>query len=265
MRLTPYQHQAIAARLAGAYTGGALDPVTVDHPDATVADGYAIQQVQVDGWLAAGRRLVGRKVGLTSLAMQRQLGVEQPDSGVLLADDCFADGDEIPMARFLQPRVEPEIAFVLGRDLSGPGLTVLDAQRAVEFVLPALEIIDSRIKDWRIGIVDTVADNASCGALVLGARPTPLRRQDLRLTGCVFTVDGRVAATGAGGAVLGSPILALVWLANSLGERGLGLRAGQVILPGSVTAAQPVRPGQAWRATFAGLGAVAARFSGDAP
>jgi 2-keto-4-pentenoate hydratase len=167
----------------------------------------------------------------------------------------------IPTTRFLQPRIEPEIAFVLGAPLRGPGVTVADAVRAVDFVLPSLEIVDSRVRDWKISIFDTVADNASSGGVILGSRPTGLREVDLRLAGCTLHVNGQLAATGAGGAVLGSPINALVWLANTVGPLGVTLEPGHVVLPGSMTAAQPVRPGDTVVATMAGLGSVTAVFA----
>ena len=151
---------------------------------------------------------------------------------------------------------------MLSRPLRGPGVTVADAIAAVAFVLPALELIDSRIKDWKIGLADTIADNASSGGVILGSRPVSLPAVDLRLAGCNLHKNGELAGTGAGGAVLGSPLTALVWLANTLGARGVVLGEGQVILPGSITASVPVRAGDAVTATFAGLGSVTARFSG---
>jgi 2-keto-4-pentenoate hydratase len=193
--------------------------------------------------------------------MQRQLGVDQPDYGHLLDGMFWLENEPIPAARFLQPRVEPEIAFVLAGELRGPGVTVADAIGAVGFVLPALELIDSRIRDWRISLLDTIADNASSAGVILGSSPVPLAGADLRLAGCNLHKNGQLAGTGAGGAVLGSPLTALVWLANTVGERGVVLEPGQVILPGSVTAAIPVGPGDTVTATFAGLGSVTARFT----
>jgi 2-keto-4-pentenoate hydratase len=173
----------------------------------------------------------------------------------------WLENEPIPAARFLQPRVEPEIAFVLAGELRGPGVTVADAIGAVGFVLPALELIDSLIRDWRISLLDTIADNASSAGVILGSSPVPLAGADLRLAGCNLHKNGQLAGTGAGGAVLGSPLTALVWLANTVGERSVVLEPGQVILPGSVTAAIPVGPGDTVTATFAGLGSVTARFT----
>ena len=164
----------------------------------------------------------------------------------------------IPAATYIQPRIEPETAFVLGRPLTGPGVTIADAVRAVEFVLPALEIVDSRIRDWKIGIFDTIADNASSGGVVLGSRPVLLRDVDLRLTGCTLHINGELVATGAGGAVLGSPLNSLVWLANTVGPLGVTLEPGHVVLPGSMTKAFPISPGDSIVANMSGLGSVSA-------
>jgi len=251
-----------AERLRRAYADGPIEPLTDNPGGIDLTDAYAIQRLQVQAWQSADRVVVGHKVGLTSAVMQRQLGVDQPDAGVLFADMVGDDAGTTDIGRHLQPRIEPEIAFVLETDLAGPHVTVASAARAVAFVLPALEIIDSRVRDWRIAIADTVADNASCGGLVLGSRPTRLDAQDLRLVGATLTVDGHLVATGAGGAVLGSPLVALVWLANTLAVSRHALRAGDIVLPGSVTAAQPVRAGQSWSATFAGLGSVSTTFTG---
>jgi 2-keto-4-pentenoate hydratase len=258
------QHtRADAARaLLDAYTSGKpIAPLTTTHDDITLSDAYAIQLLQIDELVRGGRTVQGHKVGLTSAAMQRLLGVDQPDYGHLLDDFFYLEHAPIPLDRFLQPRIEPEIAFVLGRPLRGPGVTVHQAIAAVDFVLPALEIVDSRIEDWRITLFDTIADNASSGALVLGSTPTRLHEVDLRLSGAVMTRNGAVVGTGAGGAVLGSPITSLVWLANTVGARGVTLEAGQVVLPGAVCAMVPVAAGDTFTATFAGLGPVTARFS----
>lgn len=248
--------------LLDAYTSRhPVEPLTETYQGMTLEDSYEIQLLQIRSRLAAGARIKGHKVGLTSMAMQRQMGVDQPDYGHLLDGMFHLEHQPIPATAYLQPRVEPEIAFVLKRPLSGPGVTVAEAAAAVDFVLPALEVIDSRIRDWRIGLLDTIADNASSGGVVLGSHPTPLDRTDLRLAGCLLHRDGELVATGAGGAVLGSPLTSLVWLANTVGARGVVLEAGHVILPGSVTAAVPVTPGDSFTATFAGLGSVTAVFA----
>lgn len=254
-------HTAAELLLSAYETGKPVDPLTERFPDLTVADAYGIQLLQVERWCAAGARVKGHKVGLSSAAMQRQMGVDQPDYGHLLDSMFFLENAPVPVDRFIQPKVEPEVAFVLRSPLRGPGVTVAEAVSAVEFVLPALEIIDSRISDWRITLADTVADNASSGGLVLGSRPTPLRDLDLRLVGCTLHRGGELMATGAGGAVLGSPLNALVWLANTVGPLGVTLQAGHVVLPGSLTSAIPVAPGDTVTATFGGLGSVTAVFA----
>ncbi|WP_240658509.1 2-keto-4-pentenoate hydratase [Microbacterium sp. CPCC 204701] len=216
--------------------------------------------IQVGRWVADGDRIVGHKVGLSSRAMQRQMRVDRPDFGHLTQSMAFTD--EAPItAGFLQPRIEPEIALVLGRGLSGPGVTLAQAISAVDYVLPALEIIDSRIANWRIGIVDTVADNASSGGFVVGQRPRLLREVDLAFAGAVLTRDGEIVGTGAGGAVLGGPLNSLVWLANTLGGFGESLAAGSVVLPGSMTKAVPVTRGCSFHLQVAGLGHVSAVFA----
>jgi 2-keto-4-pentenoate hydratase len=251
----------IAGTLLEAYASRIpVEPLTSAYPGLSLEDAYAIQVLQVRHWQAAGAQIAGHKVGLTSAAMQRQFGVDQPDYGHLTDGMFWLEHERIPASRFLQPRAEPEIAFVLARPLKGPGVSVTEAISAVAYVLPALELIDSRIRDWKIGLADTIADNASSGGVVLGGPPTVLTGVDLRLAGCTLHRNSVLAGTGAGGAVLGSPLTSLVWLANTIGERGVGLEAGQVVLPGSVTAAIPVGAGDTVTATFAGLGRVTARF-----
>jgi len=251
----------IVAALLGAYESREpVEPLSGRYADLGLDDAYEIQLLQVERWLAGGARVKGHKVGLTSAAMQRQMNVSSPDYGHLLDRMFWLEHEPIPATRFVQPRAEPEVAFVLARSLQGPGVTVADAISAVDYVLPALELIDSRIRDWKIGLADTIADNASSGGVVLGSTPRALSEVDLRLGGCNLHKNGSLAGTGAGGAVLGSPLSSLVWLANTLGARGVVLEAGHVILPGSITASIPVSAGDAVTATFAGLGSVTARF-----
>jgi len=241
-----------------------IAPVIAAHPDATVADAYRVQQEQVRVWTGRGEAIKGHKVGLAAAAIQQQMGVDQPDYGHLLTGMFHLEHQPIA-APFLQPRIEPEIAFVLGRKLSGPGVTAADALRAVDFVVPALEIVDSRIVDWKISIVDTVADNASSGGVVLGSKPTSLSALDLRTAGCTLRIGAELVATGAGAAVLGSPINSLVWLANTVGPLGVDLEPGHVILPGSMTRAFPIRPGDTVFADMGELGGVTAVFATPQP
>ena len=252
-----------AARLLhGARTSSVpIPPLSRTHPDLSIGDAYAIQLAVQAERLVEGRTVQGYKVGLTSQAMQRQMNVGEPDYGYLLDDMLHTDHDRLDTSQFVQPRVEPEIAFVLRSDLVGPGVTVVDAVRAVDFVLPALEVIDSRIEDWQIGLVDTIADNASSGAVVLGSQPVRLIDVDLRLAGVVLRRNGEVVGTGAGAAVLGSPLAAMVWLANTLGRLGVALEAGHVVLSGSCTKAVPVGASDTVSATVAGIGTVTATFS----
>jgi 2-keto-4-pentenoate hydratase len=253
--------KAASAPLCAYASRTPIPALTGAHPDLSVEDAYAIQAAQVAEWTSAGAVVKGHKVGPTSAAMQRQLGVDQPDFGVLLDSMFLAEGATAEFGRFQQPKAEPEIAFVLGRPLRGPGVTVAEALAAVDFVLPALEVIDSRIADWKITLADTVADNASSGAVILGSRPVRADSLDLSLAGCLLHRNGRLEGTGAGGAVLGSPVNALVWLANTLGARGVGLEAGHVILPGSVCAAIPFGPGDTVSAIFDRIGSVSVTFS----
>jgi len=255
------QAQAADLLLTAYRTRQPVEPLVDKFAELTLEDSYEIQLLQIRARLAAGATVKGHKVGLTSAAMQRQMGVDTPDYGHLLDDMFHLEHLPVPAETYLQPRIEPEVAFVLERRLQGPGVTVAEAAAAVDFVLPALEIIDSRIRDWKIGILDTIADNASSGGVVLGSRPTLLDAVDLRLGGCNLHRNGELVATGAGGAVLGSPLTSLVWLANTVGALGTALEPGHVVLPGSVTASVPVTPGDTFTATFAGLGSVTARFA----
>ncbi|QJY48910.1 2-keto-4-pentenoate hydratase [Pseudonocardia broussonetiae] len=238
-----------------------VPPLTERHPDLVVSDAYAVQTLNIERRVAAGQRVIGRKVGLTSLPMQRMLGVDEPDFGVLTDEMVVEDGDLIDLGRLVQPRVEAELAFVMAEDLAGPGVTTARALAAIEGALPAVEVVDSRVADWRITLVDTVADNASSGLIVLGGRMRPVRELDLRLLGVVVSRHGQVIDSGAGAAALGNPARCVAWLANTLGAFGEGLRAGDVVLPGAVHKMVPVAPGDVFRAEFAHLGAVTVRFS----
>jgi 2-keto-4-pentenoate hydratase len=254
--------EAIAAELLAAYgSAPTLAPLTSTYDGLTVDDAYAIQLLQIRQRVADGAAIIGYKVGLTSAAMQDQMGVYEPDFGHLLTGMLYPADAPIDAGRFRQPRAEPEIALVLADELHGPGLSVADVMSATAYALPAIEIIDSRITDWKIGLVDTIADNASSGGLVLGQSPVPVAGgRDLSLAGCVFRRNGRIVGTGAGAAVLGSPWHAAVWLANTLTGRGAHLPAGSIILTGSITASVPVAAGDATTVTIDGLGSVTAVF-----
>lgn len=238
----------------------AVEPLTASRPDLSAAEAYAIQTRNVERRVAAGAVVRGRKVGLTSRPVQQLFGVREPNFGVLL-DDMFVDeGDEVAFDVLLQPRVESEIAFLMDRDLAGPGVTTPDALTAIGGVLPAVEVVDSRIADWRIRLADTVADNASSARAVLGSRMVPVAAVDLRLLGVLFLRNGTPIESGAGAAVLGNPARCVAWLANTLGALGSGLRRGDVVLSGALHRMVPVRAGDHFQARFAHLGSVTVQF-----
>jgi 2-oxopent-4-enoate hydratase len=238
-----------------------IAPLTEQYDDLAIEDAYAIQGINVRRRIDRGASVIGRKVGLTSKPMQELLGVDEPDYGVLLDEMYVEEGDEVDLARLLQPRIEAELAFVMGRDLEGPGVTAPRALAAIAGVLPALEIVDSRVADWRIKLIDTVADNASCGLLTVGGKLTSVERVDLRLIGMALSRNGEVIDTGAGAAILGNPARCVAWLANKFAAFGATLRAGDIILPGAVHRMVPVRPGDVFRAEFADVGPVTVMFS----
>lgn len=238
----------------------AVLPLTERFPELTIADAYAIQMETVAAKRVGGRRVVGKKIGLTSKAMQNLLGVGEPDYGHLFHDMVIPEGDAISRSSLVQPKVEGEIAFLLKRDLAGPGLTAVDVLAATEGVMAALEIVDSRVSDWKIRIQDTVADNASSGRLVLGPKILPISDLDLRLVGMVFEKNGEITGTATGAAVLGHPANAVAWLANKLAELGSGLKSGEIVLSGALTAAPPAAAGDSFRATFDRLGSIGVRF-----
>ncbi|MCX5803739.1 MAG: fumarylacetoacetate hydrolase family protein [Proteobacteria bacterium] len=237
-----------------------IDPLTETYPGITVEEAYRIQLRVMDMKKSAGQVVVGKKIGLTSLAMQAMLGVKEPDYGHILNGMVVMEGEKIPVGELIAPRIEGEIAFVLKEDLKGPGVTLTDVLRCSEGVIPAFEIIDSRIRDWKIKLPDTVADNASSARIVLGGVLTAAQAIDLRTVGMVMEKNGEVLATAAGAAVLGHPAQAVAWLANKLSAYGIVLRKGEVVLSGSLTAAAPVAAGDFFRADFGSLGDVKIKF-----
>ncbi|MEA1028062.1 fumarylacetoacetate hydrolase family protein [Pseudomonas sp. N-137] len=226
----------------------------------TLADAYAVQEINTRAALATGRRLSGRKIGLTSLAVQQQLGVDQPDFGMLFADMECLDGEAIDSTRLIQPKAEGEIAFVLGRDLPNADTTLGELMRAVDYVVPALEIVDSAIEDWKITLVDTVADNASSGLYVLGKIPVALASLDLALEGMLLEKNGAQAAIGVGAACMGNPLDACLWLARTMAQAGRPLQAGDVLLSGALGPMVPVLAGDSLRLRLTRLGEVSCRF-----
>ena len=237
-----------------------VEPLTNRHAGITIDDAYRIQQRMLARRLEAGERVVGKKIGVTSAAVMNMLGVFQPDFGYMLDGMIVAQGESIAMSTLIQPKAEGEIAFILKRDLMGPGLSNADVLAATECVMPCFEIVDSRIRDWKIKIQDTVADNASCGVFVLGDNAVDPRRVDLSTCGMVLEKNGEIIATGAGAAALGSPVNAVAWLANTLGRLGIPLKAGEVILSGALAAMFPAQAGDNFRVTIGGLGGCSVRF-----
>lgn len=251
-----------AQKIRNAWKNGkTIKPVRTSLPKKDLDAAYAVQQMNTEYWVKQGRRVVGRKIGLTAKAVQTQLGVDQPDYGMLFADMCVVDGDEIPFDAVSQPKAEAEIALVLEYDLMDDQLTGLDLIDSVAYALPAIEVVGSRIAKWDIDIVDTIADNASSGMFVLGTRPVGLHDLDLRLCGMVMENRGDQVSVGAGVACLGNPLNAALWLARKMAEVGTPLQAGDVIMTGALGPMAPIGPGDVLEARIEGLGSVRAAFS----
>jgi 2-keto-4-pentenoate hydratase len=226
-----------------------------------VGAAYAVQECNTRRWLAEGRRLVGRKIGLTSLAVQAQLGVDQPDFGMLFADMAVGDGEPVALGRLIQPKVEAEIALVIGRDLTHERHTYADLIRATEYALPAIEIVDSRIEHWNIRFFDTVADNASSGLFVLGGRPRRLGDFDIAACRMEMKRGDAPVSSGQGRACLGNPLNAAVWLADVMVRCGRPLLAGDLILTGALGPMVVAQPGERFDVAIEGLGNVSAVFA----
>ena len=239
-----------------------VDPLLAREPDISIEDAYQIQLGLIRRRMERdGETIIGKKIGATSKAVQTMLKVDQPDFGHLMSSMAYNDGDVVPIeGNLIQPRMEGEIAFILKRDLLGPGITNAAVLAATECVMPCFEICDSRIRDWKIGIQDTVADNASCGLFVLGDAALSPRKLDLATCGMVMEKNGEICATGAGAAALGSPVNCVAWLANTLGRFGIKLEAGEVILSGSLVPLQPVAAGDFVHVSVGGLGTASVRF-----
>jgi 2-keto-4-pentenoate hydratase len=237
-----------------------MKPLTERWPQMDVSDAYEIQLLNISDRVAEGATVRGHKVGLSARAMQQMMGVDEPDYGHLLDDMFVLEDGSIDVGKLCQPRVEIEVGFVLGARLSGPACTVADVLRATEYLVPSIEVIDSRITDWKIALADTIADNASSARVVLGGRPTIPSEVDVRLIGSVLRKNGEIVETGASGAVLGNPASAIAWLANKVHGFGVVLEPGHVVLPGSCTRAVPVSAGDTIRADFDVLGHVSINF-----
>ncbi len=254
--------KSAARRIRNAWDKGKpIKPVRETLPAGDLDAAYAVQKLNTEHWIGAGRRVVGRKIGLTAKAVQIQLGVDQPDYGMLYADMCVVDGDEIPAGQVLQPRVEAEVALVLEYDLYQHQLTLLDLIDATAYALPAIEVVGSRIAKWDITIVDTIADNASSGVYVLGTKPVGLHELDLRMCGMVMEIRGDQVSVGAGVACLGNPLNAALWLARRMMAVGMPLLAGDVLMTGALGPMAPIAPGDVVEARISGLGSVRAAFS----
>lgn len=238
-----------------------LKGLTNDEIKLTLEEAYQIQLINIDAKLEAGNTIVGKKIGLTSKVMQELLGVGQPDYGHLLDNMVVENGSEVAIDSLLQPRVEGEIAFILKDDLIGPNITSTDVLLATDYVVPAIEVIDSRIKDWKINIYDTIADNASSGLFVLGGQPHKVNEVDLETIGLVLYKNGKVINSGVGAAVLGHPANSVAWLANKLHELNIPLQAGEVILSGALSGAVDVQAGDHIKVRLAQIGDVDIHFT----
>lgn len=258
--MSALENAALALRTARA-TRQTIGQVSLSHGISGIQDAYAVAAINTALQLKEGRRIVGRKIGLTSRAVQQQLGVSEPDFGVLLDDMEFLDGDTLPSARLLQPKVEAEVAFVLERDLISARPSWSEFLRSVAYALPALEIVDSAITDWKISLVDTVADNASAGLYVLGDQPVSVSALQLGELGMQMAVNGQTASIGTGAACLGHPLRAAYWLACTLGALGETLQAGEVILSGALGPMVALKPGDLVQARVGALGNVSCRMN----
>ena len=265
--MTPEQHRAAALRLDEAErTRRQIRMISLEHPDMTMADAYAVQGAWRAVKLARGRRIIGHKIGLTSKAMQAAVGIKQPDSGFLLDDMLFPDGGEVPVDRFIGLRIEAELAFVLKAPLSGAELTIEDVLAATDYVTPALEILDTRIfrVDPETGktrsVLDTISDNAANAGIVLGGRRLPPREADLRWIGAICAKNGEIEETGLAAGVLGHPANGIVWLAARLSEHGLSLAPGEIVLAGSFIRPVEVGRGDSIVADYGPQGSVSIAF-----
>jgi 2-keto-4-pentenoate hydratase len=238
-----------------------IPPLTEQHPHMTLADAYAVQQGYAERRMRDGARLVGHKVGATSKAIQELFGIATPDFGHLFDDMLVAEHEPMPVAQLIEPMTEPELAFVLDRELRGPGVSADDVIAATRHVLPCIEVIDSRVRSWQIKLPDTVADNGSSARFIVGATPVQIGALDLAAEEGRLIRNGEVAATGRGEAVLGHPALAVAWLANALSEFGAALPADAYVLSGSMTTAVRARPGDRYQAVFTNIGSVGCRFT----
>jgi 2-keto-4-pentenoate hydratase len=256
-------HEDLAARLRAAYAGPTVAPLRDGLAPTDAAGAYAVQDLNTRYWVGQGRRIIGRKIGLTAEAVQKQLGVSQPDFGVLFDDMLLADGARLSSSRTLQPKAEAEVALILAKDIDDPEATADDVLSAAESAVAAIEIVDSRIADWKITFADTVADNGSSAFFVLGNESKPLAGLDLWTCGMVMEVNGAPTSIGVGAACLGHPLNAAAWLARTLSAFGQSLKAGDIIMTGALGPMVTLAPGDAVKATIAGLGSASFTYGDD--
>lgn len=237
-----------------------IDRLTDDNPEMTVEDAYRIQLENVNRRVAAGEKPIGMKIGLTSQAMQKLMNVNVPDYGHLFDSMLLTDGQSCHISELIQPKVEGELSFCLNKTLKGPGVTVADVFEATHYIVPSIEVVDSRIKDWTIKLQDTIADNGSSARLMIGSHMMPIENVDMRLTGMTLEKNGELINSGTTAEVWGNPAAAVAWLANMLAELGMELKAGSIVMAGALTAAFPVEVGDVVTASFYGMGSVSVKF-----
>lgn len=262
MPMEPSQVTKYGDELYAALVGQKMiDPLTDRSSNMSIEDAYRVSRHLLERRLHTGETVIGKKIGVTSKAVQNLLDVHQPDFGYLTDAMVYESGDTIPVTKkMIQPKAEGEIAFILKRDLQGPGVTTADVQQATDFVVPCFEIVDSRIRDWKIKIQDTISDNASCGYFALGNQAADPKKLDLSTVGLVFARNGSVVATGAGAASLGSPLIGVAWLANTLSNFDVTLKAGEVILSGSLVPLIPINSGDHMSIDIGGIGSASLCF-----
>jgi len=261
MPISPQKVKQLAERLRKAEaTGVAIKPIRDELPAGDIEAAYAIQNANTQYWVRKGRRLAGCKIGLTAKSVQKQLGVDQPDYGMVYADRVLCDGEEVPLAQVMQAKVEAEVALVLDKDLKKKDVTISELISAVAYALPAIEIVASRIENWNIKIQDTIADNASGGMIVLGNEPKKLGGLDLRMCGMVMERRGDQVSLGVGLACLGNPLNAALWLARTMARAGAPLKAGDVVMTGALGPMAGVAAGDTVEVRISGLGSVRTAF-----
>lgn len=253
--------QAIAEALYKAEKEhGKIEKLSVSHPEITVDEAYRIQLKVMEKKIADGQTVVGKKIGLTNLTMQKAIGITEPDYGNLLDGHMAMQDVPISMSTLVQPQIESELAFVMARDVQGPGVTAGAILSAVAGVMASFEVVDCRYTDMKISLADTVADNASCGRIILGSRLVPVENLDMRTIGLVLEKNGQIIDTAASATVLGSPAASVAWLANKIASYGIGLKAGDIVMSGSFTNVHPIAAGDNFMAHFGGVGCVKVSF-----